>query len=143
MHKDLSLTNIITSILLIALIGVYILPDFSICPNDMGEHHHGNCKDGMMKHDEPSKEETSKTIATDNGVKFKSQDNCIEIQSDAEYVVPNQYTTKLSVKQITILASFFSINHNIPEQEFFNTPDPRCNSGPPLLCNLLRGPPLV
>lgn len=141
MCKDLSLKNIINSILLIVLMGVYILPDFSVCPNDMGEHHHGNCEDGMMKHDETSKEETSKTIVADNGVKFKS--NCIKIQNDTEYVVPNQHTTKLSVEQITILAIFISINCGIPEQEFFKTPDPQCRSGPPLLCNLLRGPPLV
>lgn len=140
--KDVSLKNIITSALVIALMGVYILPDFSFCPNDMGEHHHGNCKDGMMKHDGLSKEKASITVA-ENTVKFKSQKNCIETKSDADYVVPNQYIIKLSVKQVAILASFISINYDVPEREFFITPDPQCNSDPPLPPNSLRGPPLV
>ncbi len=92
-----------------------------------------------MKHDESSKAETK----TNGTAAFKVKNNCIEIQYDTDYIVPDQPTKKFSVRQITIIASFISINCDLPEQEFFITPDPLCNSGPPLPSNSLRGPPLI
>lgn len=117
--------------------GVYLLPNHDSCESDMGEHHHGNCKDGMMEHGESSDTEIENTVA------FKAHKNCAEIQNTTDYLNPNQYKIKLSVKQTALIASFISINFELPEQEFFSTPEPRCNAGPPLPPNSLRGPPFV
>ncbi len=125
--------------MLIALIGVCLLPDFSLCPKGLGENHHGSCKDDMMKHDESSKAEPE----TDSTAAFMAHKNCVKIQNAADYVISNQYTVKLSIKQITLIASIIPINYELPEQKFFITPEPRCNGRPPLPPNSLRGPPLV
>jgi hypothetical protein len=132
------------SILLLFVLLVSIAPWslLALCPDhpegheDDG-HHHGTCADGMME--DHHEEDNNK----DKQTNYKPVP-CTSLSPDTD-----EYQTTLQVKpptanQFIIAAVFLNIiTWNLPEQEFYPSPEPQNNSGPPPGANTLRGPPFV
>lgn len=117
--------------------GLYLIPVHSphICYTYEGKRYHGDCEAHKNGNDQEHNSESSRLYSKDY--------ICYDVINGSDNYFNSQ---KLSIKNYNSASLYdapVALVVVFTEQGYFSAPEHRCNTGPPLLSNLLRAPPFV
>lgn len=127
------------SIFLLSLIGLACLPwallDFCIT-HPTGPHHHGPGPSACELRKLHRDDQTPGYFPPMHCHKFSMKTD--RFQSSEKAVKPFAFPALAEQPVLVVIAAIIA-----PETPVLSPPDPKCNAGPPLAANTLRGPPVV